>query len=147
MGRLNYTYDNKYILTFTARSDGASQLAEGQKWAFFPSGAFAWKLGEEEFVKNLNFFDDLKVRASFGQVGNSVVSPYATSATLMNTNYGYGQNPGIGFAPNNLPNQDLGWERSEELNLGLNTAFFKNRVSITAEWYNRSTKDLIMRQA
>jgi len=147
MGRLNYTYDNKYILTFTARSDGASQLAEGQKWAFFPSGAFAWKLGEEEFVKNLNFFDDLKVRASFGQVGNSVVSPYATSATLMNTNYGYGQNPGVGFAPNNLPNQDLGWERSEELNLGLNTAFFKNRVSITAEWYNRSTKDLIMRQA
>ena len=147
MGRMNYTYDGKYIVTLTARSDGASQLAEGHKWAFFPSGAFAWRLGEESFIKNLNFFNDLKLRASFGQVGNSIVSPYATAATLLNTNYGYGQNPGIGFAPNNLPNQDLSWERSEELNLGLNATFLKNRISLTAEWYNRSTKDLIMKQA
>jgi len=147
MGRINYTFNDKYLFTFTGRSDGASQLAEGKKWAFFPSGAFAWRLGDENFVKNLNVFSDLKLRVSFGQVGNSVVSPYQTSATLAGTNYNFGQNAGIGLAPGNLPNQELGWERSEELNLGLNVGFFNNRVTAAIEVYNRTTKDLIMRQA
>jgi TonB-linked SusC/RagA family outer membrane protein len=147
MGRINYTYNDKYLFTFTGRSDGASQLAEGKKWAFFPSGAFAWRLGDENFVKNLNVFSDLKLRVSFGQVGNSVVSPYQTSATLAATNYNFGQNAGIGLAPGNLPNQDLGWERSQELNLGLNVGFFNNRVTAAIEVYDRTTKDLIMRQA
>jgi TonB-linked SusC/RagA family outer membrane protein len=147
MGRINYTFNDKYLFTFTGRSDGASQLAEGKKWAFFPSGAFAWRLGDENFVKDLNVFSDLKLRVSFGQVGNSVVSPYQTSATLAGTNYNFGQNAGIGLAPGNLPNQELGWERSEELNLGLNVGFFNNRVTAAIEVYNRTTKDLIMRQA
>ena len=147
MGRINYTYNDKYLFTFTGRSDGASQLAEGKKWAFFPSGAFAWRLGDENFVKNLNVFSDLKLRVSFGQVGNSVVSPYQTSATLAATNYNFGQNAGIGLAPGNLPNQELGWERSQELNLGLNVGFFNNRVTAAIEVYDRTTKDLIMRQA
>ena len=147
MGRVNYTFNDKYLFTFTGRSDGASQLAEGKKWAFFPSGAFAWRLGDENFVKDLNVFSDLKLRVSFGQVGNSVVSPYQTSATLAGTNYSFGQNAGIGLAPGNLPNQELGWERSEELNLGLNVGFFNNRVTAAIEVYNRTTKDLIMRQA
>ena len=147
MGRINYTFNDKYLFTFTGRSDGASQLAEGKKWAFFPSGAFAWRLGDENFVKNLNVFSDLKLRVSFGQVGNSVVSPYQTSATLAATNYNFGQNAGIGLAPGNLPNQELGWERSQELNLGLNVGFFNNRVTAAIEVYDRTTKDLIMRQA
>ena len=147
MGRINYTFNDKYLFTFTGRSDGASQLAEGKKWAFFPSGAFAWRLGDENFVKNLNVFSDLKLRVSFGQVGNSVVSPYQTSATLAGTNYNFGQNAGIGLAPGNLPNQELGWERSQELNLGLNVGFFNNRVTAAIEVYDRTTKDLIMRQA
>jgi len=147
MGRINYTFNDKYLFTFTGRSDGASQLAEGKKWAFFPSGAFAWRLGDENFVKDLNVFSDLKLRVSFGQVGNSVVSPYQTSATLAGTNYNFGQNAGIGLAPGNLSNQELGWERSEELNLGLNVGFFNNRVTAAIEVYNRTTKDLIMRQA
>lgn len=147
MGRINYTFNDKYLFTFTGRSDGASQLAEGHKYAFFPSGAFAWRLGDENFVRDLNVFSDLKLRVSFGQVGNSVVSPYQTSATLANTNYGFGQNAGIGFAPGNLPNQELGWERSEELNLGLNLGFFNNRITAAIEVYNRTTKDLIMKEA
>ena len=147
MGRINYTFNDKYLFTFTGRSDGASQLAEGKKWAFFPSGAFAWRLGDENFVKDLNVFSDLKLRVSFGQVGNSVVSPYQTSATLAGTNYNFGQNAGIGLAPGNLPNQELGWERSQELNLGLNVGFFNNRVTAAIEIYDRTTKDLIMRQA
>ena len=148
MGRINYTFNEKYLLTFTGRSDGASQLAPGNKWAFFPSGAFAWRLGDEKFFKKIKSISDLKLRVSYGQVGNSVVSPYSTSATLTSaSNYSFGQAAGIGFGPNNLANQDLGWERSQELNLGLNIGLFNNRVTAVAEVYNRTTKDLIMRQS
>jgi TonB-linked SusC/RagA family outer membrane protein len=148
MGRINYTFNEKYLLTFTGRSDGASQLAPGNKWAFFPSGAFAWRLGDEKFFKKIKSISDLKLRVSYGQVGNSVVSPYSTSATLTAaSNYSFGQTAGIGFGPNNLANQDLGWERSQELNLGLNIGLFNNRITAVAEVYNRTTKDLIMRQS
>jgi len=147
MGRLNYTFDNKYLFTFTGRSDGASQLAQGHKNAFFPSGAFAWRVSEEKFVKNINAISDLKLRVSYGQVGNSVVAPYSTAATLFTTNYGFGSAAGIGFAPNNLPNQELSWERSQELNLGLNIGLLNNRITAAVEVYNRTTKDLIMKEA
>jgi len=148
MGRINYTFNVQYLLTFTGRSDGASQLAPGNKWAFFPSGAFAWRLGDEKFFKKIKSISDLKLRVSYGQVGNSVVSPYSTSATLTAaSNYSFGQTAGIGFGPNNLANQDLGWERSQELNLGLNIGLFNNRITAVAEVYNRTTKDLIMRQS
>jgi TonB-linked SusC/RagA family outer membrane protein len=148
MGRINYTFNEKYLLTFTGRSDGASQLAPGNKWAFFPSGAFAWRLGDEKFFKKMKSISDLKLRVSYGQVGNSVVSPYSTSATLTPaSNYSFGQAAGIGFGPNNLANQGLGWERSQELNLGLNIGLFNNRITAVAEVYKRTTKDLIMRQS
>lgn len=148
MGRINYTFNEKYLLTFTGRSDGASQLAPGNKWAFFPSGAFAWRLGDEKFFKKMKSISDLKLRVSYGQVGNSVVSPYSTSATLTPaSNYSFGQAAGIGFGPNNLANQNLGWERSQELNLGLNIGLFNNRITAVAEVYKRTTKDLIMRQS
>jgi TonB-linked SusC/RagA family outer membrane protein len=148
MGRINYTFNEKYLLTFTGRSDGASQLAPGNKWAFFPSGAFAWRLGDEKFFKKIKSISDLKLRVSYGQVGNSVVSPYSTAATLTAaSNYSFGQAAGIGFGPNNLANQGLGWERSQELNLGLNIGLFNNRITAVAEVYNRTTKDLIMRQS
>ena len=147
MGRLNYTFNDKYLFTFTGRSDGASVLAADHKYAFFPSGAFAWKLGDEKFIKKISAISDLKLRVSYGQVGNSVVSPYSTAATLLTTNYDFQQTGVAGLAPNNLPNQDLGWERSQELNLGLNLGLFNNRVSLTMELYKRTTKDLIMKEA
>ena len=147
MGRMNYTFNDKYIFTFTGRSDGASQLAAGHKWAFFPSGAVAWRLGDEKFIKKIKAISDLKLRASYGQVGNSIVAPYSTAATLFTTTYSFGQSAGVGFAPNNLPNQDLGWERSQELNLGMNIGLFNNRISAVVEVYSRTTKDLIMKQA
>lgn len=148
MGRVNYTFNDKYLLTLTGRSDGASQLAEGNKWAFFPSGAFAWRLGDEKFFKKIKYITDLKLRVSYGQVGNSVVAPYSTAATLTPaSNYSFGQTAGLGFGPNNLANKSLGWERSEELNLGLNLGLFNNRITAVIEVYKRTTKDLIMKQA
>jgi TonB-linked SusC/RagA family outer membrane protein len=146
MGRINYTFNDKYLLTLTGRSDGASQLAAGHKWAFFPSGALAWKMTDEDFVKKLNVFSDLKLRVSYGQVGNANVAPYSTQASLLNTVYDYDQQVGIGFAPGNLANQDLKWERSQELNLGLNMGFLNNRISATVELYKRITKDLILQE-
>jgi TonB-linked SusC/RagA family outer membrane protein len=146
MGRLNYTYDDKYLFTFTGRGDGASQLANGNKWAFFPSGAFAWRMSEEKFIKKTNIFSDLKLRLSYGEVGNANVSPYSTTAAILNTIYSYDQTLGNGFAPGTLGNQDLKWERSQELNLGLNVGFFNNRITAAIEVYKRTTKDLILKE-
>jgi TonB-linked SusC/RagA family outer membrane protein len=146
MGRVNYTYDEKYLFTFTGRSDGASQLAEGNKWAFFPSGAFAWRLVDENFIKKTNLFSDLKLRVSYGEVGNSNVSPYSTQASILNTIYSYDQTLGNGFAPGNLGNKDLKWERSQELNLGLNMGFLNNRITAAIEVYDKNTKDLILQE-
>ena len=147
MGRINYTLDDKYLVTLTGRGDGASQLATGNKWAFFPSGAFAWRLGEEKFMaKTKNIFSDLKLRVSYGQVGNANVSPYSTQASVLNTIYSYDQATGNGFAPGTIGNQDLKWERSQELNLGLNVGFLNNRITAAVEVYNRTTKDLILKE-
>jgi hypothetical protein len=127
MGRVNYTFNEKYLITLTGRSDGASQLAEGNKWAFFPSVAIGWRLADEGFIKNLNLFSNLKLRASYGQVGNAGVNPYSTQANLINTGYDFDGTAAYGFAPQNLANKDLRWERSKELNLGIDFGFlYKN---------------------
>ena len=146
MGRVNYTFNEKYLVTLTGRSDGASQLAEGNKWAFFPSVAIGWRLADEGFIKNLNLFSNLKLRASYGQVGNAGVNPYSTQANLINTGYDFDGSPAFGFAPQNLANKNLRWERSTEFNLGIDFGFFKNRISGTLELYNRKTEDLILNQ-
>lgn len=151
MARVNYTFNDKYLFTLTGRADGASQLSANNKWAFFPSGAFAWKLGEEEFIKNANVFSDLKLRVSYGEVGNSNVSAYSTQQGVLNTLYGFGQASANGFAPGSstgqLGNKDLRWEKSQELNLGLNMGFADNRVTAAVEVYKRNTKDLILSQS
>ncbi|CAG5018027.1 TonB-dependent receptor P26 [Dyadobacter sp. CECT 9275] len=146
MGRVNYSYNDKYLLTVTGRSDGASQLSEGNKWAFFPSVALAWRLGDEAFISDLNVFSNLKLRLSYGQVGNSTVSPYSTQANLLNTGYDFDGTAAYGFAPLNLANKNLKWERSKEFNVGVDFGFFKNRISASLELYNRKTVDLILNQ-
>ena len=148
MGRINYTFSEKYLFTLTGRSDGASQLSVGNKWAFFPSAAFAWRLSEEKFIKNFKAISDVTLRLSYGQVGNASLAAYATSATLTPaSNYAFGQTAAIGLGPNNLGNRDLTWERSQELNLGLNFGLFNNRITTVLEIYDRTTKDLITRQS
>jgi len=146
MGRINYTYNDKYLLTVTGRSDGASQLAEGNKWAFFPSVALGWRLSEEKFIEQMNLFSNLKLRVSYGEVGNSTVAPYSTQAGLLNTGYDFDGAAAYGFAPANLGNKGLKWERSKELNLGIDLGFLKNRITSTIELYKRNTVDLILNQ-
>ena len=133
-------------MTVTGRSDGASQLAAGNKWAFFPSVALGWRLIDESFLQNVKALSNLKLRASYGEVGNSTVNPYSTQAGLLNTGYDFDGTAAYGFAPQNLGNKDLRWERSKELNLGLDFGFFRNRIAGTVEVYDRKTVDLILSQ-
>ncbi|XOV91638.1 MAG: SusC/RagA family TonB-linked outer membrane protein [Bacteroidota bacterium] len=143
MGRINYSFKDKYMLTVTGRYDGSSVLAEGNKWAFFPSVAVAWRAGDEQFIKDLNIFSDLKIRLSYGQVGNDVVSPYSTQALLAKTAYDFDGSTAYGYSPNTIGNADLRWEKSSEINLGFNMGFFNNRLTTAIELYNRTTDDLI----
>ncbi len=143
MGRINYMFNDKYMMTLTGRYDGSSVLAEGNKWAFFPSAALAWRAGDEAFIKNLNLFSDLKIRLSYGEVGNDVVSPYSTQAYLTQTAYDFDGKAAFGYAPNNIGNANLKWETSSEVNFGVNMGFLKNRVLIDLELYEKTTNDLI----
>jgi len=147
MGRFNYSYNNRYLLTLTGRYDGSSVLAEGNKWAFFPSVAVAWRAGEEDFIKNMNLFSDLKLRLSYGEVGNDVVPPYSTQAFLSQKAYDFDGSPAFGYAPNNIGNADLRWENSSEINIGLDLGFAKNRIMASVEYYDKTTNDLIQNVA
>lgn len=146
MGRFMYGFKDKYLLTLTGRWDGASQLSDDNKWDFFPSAAVAWRVSEEEFIKSVNTISEMKLRVSYGFVGNSAVSPYSTQARLVNTPYDFGGAGAYGFAPQNLADKSLKWEKSQELNIGLDVGFLENRVSASFEFYNRKTVDLIYKE-
>jgi len=143
MGRVNYTAWDKYILTVSGRSDGASVLAPEHKWDFFPSFAVAWKIGQEDFLSSANWINELKLRFGYGVVGNSSVQPYTTSGPLSRNPYVFGSVAGIGYLPQLVQNPDLKWESTAESNLGVDFGFFKNRLSGTIEVYQQNTSDLI----
>ena len=145
MARVNYAFDDKYLLTVTGRYDGASQLAEGNKWAFFPSAAIGWRLTEESFIQDLGLFTNLKLRASYGEVGNNAsISPFATQANIFQTYYDNDGRGSLGYTINALSNQGLVWERSKEINIGLDFSLSGFPISGTIEYYKRNTEDLIL---
>ena len=145
MARVNYAFDDKYLLTVTGRYDGASQLAEGNKWAFFPSAAIGWRLTEESFIQDLGLFTNLKLRASYGEVGNNAsISPFATQANIFQTYYDNDGSGSLGYTINALSNQGLVWERSKEINIGLDFSLSDISISGTIEYYKRNTEDLIL---
>jgi len=144
MGRLNYTLLNRYLLTASGRWDGASVLAPGHKWEFFPSFALAWKMQEEGFIKNLNWIDEFKLRFGYGITGNSSVNPYSTSGPLSKNPYVFGSSAAIGYLPQIVPNPLLSWEKTAQSNLGVDFAFLQNRLSGTVELYLSNTSDLLL---
>ncbi|MES2775970.1 MAG: TonB-dependent receptor [Bacteroidota bacterium] len=143
MGRVNYTLNDKYLLTASGRYDGASVLAPGHKWSFFPSFALAWKLQDEPFLKNVQWLTELKPRVGYGVTGNSSVNPYTTTGPLSRNPYIFGTLPGIGNLPQLVQNPDLGWERTAQWNFGLDFSLFNRRVSGSAEYYQATTSDLL----
>jgi TonB-linked SusC/RagA family outer membrane protein len=145
MGRLRYSLYNRYLFTFTGRSDGSSVFAANKKRGFFPSAAFAWKMGQENFLKNINSIDQLKLRFSYGSVGNEAIDPYQTLGITNNFPYVFGGKTAAGYMPGNrLPNPHLTWETSTTFNTGLDFSLFQDRLSGTVEYYNTHTRDLLV---
>ncbi len=152
MVRANYGYKDKYLLTLSGRWDGASQLAEGHKWDFFPSGALAWRMDQENFIKNLNWIDQLKLRFGFGTTGNSAIDPYATKGAITSLYYTWGSTVELGQVasdpslaePLSMANQELGWEKTTQYNLGLDFSVFRNRISGSVDVYRSETNDLLL---
>jgi TonB-linked SusC/RagA family outer membrane protein len=147
MGRVNYTFMNKYLLTASARYDGASVLAEGNKWELFPSFALAWKMQEEGFLKNVTWIRELKPRIGYGVTGNSSVPPYNTSGPLSRNPYVFGNTPAIGYLPQLARNPDLGWEKTAQWNAGADFSLFNSRISGAIELYQAHTSNLLLIRA
>jgi TonB-linked SusC/RagA family outer membrane protein len=142
--RFNYGYSQRYLLTLSGRVDGSSKFGSGNQYAFFPAAAVAWRASEESFIKSLDLFDDLKVRASYGRTGNQDIGNYASLATLTNTNYVFGGIRGTGYVPNSLANPDLKWETTDQFDVGLDLAVLNSRISVTTDYYHKKTKDLLL---
>ncbi len=145
-GRVNYKFNNKYLLTATLRSDGSSSLSSGNKWGYFPSVAGAWVISEESFLKDVSAIDNLKLRVSWGQTGNSAIKPYQTLTSLGSekTYYTYGTLLINGLVPAILGNSDLTWETTSTFDVGMDISFFKDRVSATLDYYSSQTNDLLL---
>ena len=148
MARVNYSYDGKYMLTASARRDGASQLAEGHKYSWFPSAALAWRIDKEGFMSNAGWVNDLKLRFGVGVTGNSAIDPYATQGALSSLFYPYFSTLVPGSTPSTtMANQDLGWEKTTQYNLGVDFGLFKRRITGSLDVYKSKTTDLLMQMS
>ena len=153
MARINYSFKDRYLLTASARWDGSSVLAEGNKWDFFPSMALGWRMEQEEFMKNVSWIDQLKLRLGVGVTGNAAVSPYGTlgviSSYWMPFSTGNSQifvtnEPYYTSGSNAMPNKNLGWEKTTQWNFGIDFSFLRGRIGGTIDLYMSKTKDLLL---
>ncbi|WP_138994704.1 TonB-dependent receptor [Larkinella sp. C7] len=146
-GRLNYNYKSKYLLSINARLDGSSRFGANNKYGFFPSASVGWNLSEEEFMKSSTTISNLKFRASYGITGNQEIGNYSYIGTF---GVGGGANTGrnylnrLGAVANNIPNDDFSWEQTAQFNVGADVGFLNNRLSLTADYYIKTTTDLLL---
>ena len=143
-GRINYGILDKYLFTVTLRDDGSSKFGANNRYALFPSGAVAWRASQEGFMRALTFIDDLKFRVSYGRTGNQDIGNYLSLATLISNPAAIGGNRVNGYAPDSLANPSLKWETTDQFDAGFDLSILKNRVSITADYYNKKTHDLLL---
>jgi TonB-linked SusC/RagA family outer membrane protein len=144
MGRANYTLADRYSFSFTERADGSSRLAPGHKWAYFPSFGAAWQVGDEPIMRGLTFLNSLKLRGSYGTTGNTAINPYQTEGTLASRLYTFGTTRVRGYKPGSIPNPDLGWEKTDQTDVGIDYAIFNSRISGTIDGYKYNTHDLLL---
>ncbi|MET0300140.1 MAG: TonB-dependent receptor, partial [Flavitalea sp.] len=143
-GRINYVFNEKYLLTFTGRADASSKFGADNKWAFFPSAAVGWRVSEEDFLKNSDLISNLKLRASVGATGNSEVAPYQSLGTL-GSYTGILNNARVaGIGTGRLPNPELKWEKTTQSDIGLEIGFAQNRINIEVDAYYRKTTDMLL---
>lgn len=155
LGRVNYTWRSKYLFTVSFRADGSSKFAEGNRWGYFPSGAIAWRIHDEKFMKKFDFISEAKLRLTYGVTGNNRVADFAYLSVLRQTGFTNGSGnstPGYyfhnshipGSAPVEVGNPDLKWERTEQTDVGLDLGFLKNRINLTVDYYYKKTSDLLL---
>ncbi|MDR3365642.1 MAG: TonB-dependent receptor [Prevotellaceae bacterium] len=144
MGRAMYSYDDRYMVSATFRSDASSRLAPGYKWHSYPALSAGWNISEESFMESVSAIDKLKLRAGYGQTSNQAVEPYATLGLLSTRPYNFGNIYETGYYVSDLPNPALGWEYSETWNFGVDFSLLKNRLSGTLEYYVQNTKDILL---
>ncbi|MEO7310230.1 MAG: TonB-dependent receptor [Chitinophagaceae bacterium] len=145
-GRINYALKDKYLFSVNMRADGASKFAAENKWGYFPAGSFAWRVSKENFLKDVKFISDVKLRASIGTVGNNRIDDYLFLTTFRNDQYYYGLNGQLvqGYNSTSLVNEKLKWEQSISRNLGLDISLFRNRIDLSVDYYNNDSKDLLL---
>ncbi len=144
LARVNYTFKNRYLFSANSRVDGSSRFGTNNKYGFFPSGSFGWRVTEEDFMKSLKAtISNLKLRGSYGFTGNTEIGVYESLATLGNASWMIGNQLVSGFYPNKIPNPDLKWERTGQLDVGLDLGIFDNRLRFTADYYRKKTTDLL----
>ncbi|WP_373511203.1 SusC/RagA family TonB-linked outer membrane protein [Persicitalea sp.] len=146
MARVNYDFNDKYLLTATIRADGSSRFGANNKYGYFPSVAVGWNISNENFMKDVRWMDQLKLRLSYGAVGNTAINPYQTQANLSRSSYAWENSAAFGYRPGSIGNPDLKWETSATANAGLDFSFFGNRVSGAIEYYITNTTDLLAPQ-
>ncbi len=144
MGRVNYDFKGRYLLQFSGRADGSSRLAPGNQWAFFPGISGGWRVIDEPFMQGLGFMNDLKLRASYGEVGNTSIDPYETQPLLQRTVYDWDGSPAFGYRLNQLANPELTWETTRTVDVGIDFGFFNGRLTGSVDYFNSNTEDLLL---
>jgi len=144
LGRVNYSYQGKYLATLAGRIDGSSRFGVDNKYAFFPSGSLAWRASEEDFIKELNIFSNLKMRASFGYTGNQEIGLYNSLPTTGTQTYTFGDGSlATGVSPNKIPNPGLQWEKTRQFDMGVDMGFFNNRLGVIIDYYHKKTTEML----
>lgn len=144
LGRVNYTLHDKYLITASIRADGSSRFGANNRWASFPSVALGWRISDEDFMKDIAFVTDLKLRASYGKTGNTALSPYQSLDRMTSYRTVYGnQTDVVGFSPSGISNPDLRWETTGQIDIGFDLGILDNRIRLTADYYKKNTTDLL----
>ncbi|SHE71606.1 TonB-linked outer membrane protein, SusC/RagA family [Fodinibius roseus] len=146
MLRANYNYDDRYLLTATGRVDGSSRFGDNHKYGVFPSMALSWNIANEDFFNSEGFLNDLSLRVSWGQTGQTGITPYQTLALLDRTTYNYGSDLAYGYQPSQISNPDLKWETTATTNIGLNFGILDSRITGSVDVYQQNTSDLLLRR-
>lgn len=145
LGRVQYDYDGRYLVSAAIRADGSSRFGAANRWGYFPSVSAGWNISQEPFLKSSNWLSDLKLRGSYGLTGNFQIPNYGSVSLLNYQNYVLGPETIVsGLAPGNSANDKLKWEKTAMLDIGFDANFFKNRLSLTVDYYNANTSDLLL---
>ncbi len=144
LARVNYRFKDRYLFTVTAREDGSSRFGANNKFGFFPSGAFAWRVSEESFLKNNKLISDLKLRASYGITGNDGIGLYNSLSRYVIGRTVFNDVEVLTNQIDRIENPDLKWEKTAQLDVGFDVGFFNSRLNVTADYYVKKTSDLLL---